>query len=96
MNVTEKTKIKEWYCKKFPLDELGANLNGTITFEDLFNVLDSYGDVYKSLGVSDSIVRERAFSKLAEIMGVDYEYVYEQYLYCNWLFKTVAGMVKRL
>jgi hypothetical protein len=28
----------------------------------------------------DSIVRERAFKKLSELLGVDYDYVYEQWL----------------
>lgn len=80
MNIAEKTKIKEWYVKEYPTDELGAELNNEITFYDLFVVLDNYKGVYEALNVWDSIVRERVFSKLAEIMRVDYDYVYEQWL----------------
>lgn len=80
MNTTEKTKIKEWYIKKYPTDELGVKIDNEITFEDLFIVLDAYKDVYEALGVGDSIIRERAFSKLAEIMNVNYDYIYEQWL----------------
>lgn len=80
MNVTEKTKIKEWYIKEYPMDELGVEIDNEITFEDLFVVLDTYKDVYKALNVCDSIVRERTFSKLAEIVNVDYDYIYEQWL----------------
>lgn len=80
MNTTEKTKIKEWYVKEYPTDELGVEINNEITFYDLFVVLDTYKDVYEALNVWDSIVRERVFSKLAEIMNVDYDYIYEQWL----------------
>jgi hypothetical protein len=80
MNTTEKTKIKEWYIKEYPTDELGVEINNDITFYDLFVVLDTYKDVYEALNVWDSIVRERVFNKLAEIMNVDYGYIYEQWL----------------
>lgn len=80
MNTTEKTKIKEWYIKEYPTDELGVEINNNITFYDLFVVLDTYKDVYEALNVWDSIVRERVFNKLAEIMNVDYGYIYEQWL----------------
>ena len=80
MNITENTKIKEWYMTEYHGDELGAELNNEITFYDLFVVLDTYKDVYEALNVWDSIIRERVFSKLAEIMNVDYDYIYEQWL----------------
>ena len=83
MNTTEKTKIKEWYVKEYPTDELGVEINNEITFYDLFVVLDTYKDVYEALNVWDSIVRERVFSKLAEIMDVGYNYIYEQWLKGN-------------
>ena len=81
MIVNENTNIKEWYMKEYPDDEVGATLNDDITFEGLFETLDSYGDVYEYLGgQADSVVRERCFAKLAEIMQVDYSYIYEQWL----------------
>ena len=79
MQTTEKTKIKDWYTTTYPDDDLGTELS-TATFYDLFEALDHYKDVYKVLGVGDSIIRERVFSELAKIMKVDYEYVYEQWL----------------
>lgn len=80
MNITDKTKIKEWYIKEYPTDELGLEINDEITFEDLFVALDINKDVYEALGVGDSIIRERCFDKLAEIMNVDYDYIFEQWL----------------
>lgn len=73
-----KTKIKEWYMKEYSTDELGAEINNEITFEDLFVALDI--DVYEVLGVGDSVIRERCFEKLAEIMNVDYEDIYYKWL----------------
>lgn len=80
MNTTDKTKIKEWYIKEYPTDELGIEINDEITFNDLFVVLDTRKDVYEALGVGDSIIRERVFGKLADIMKVDYDYIFEQWL----------------
>ena len=80
MSITDKTKIKEWYVKEYPTDELGIEINNEITFYDLFVVLDTYKDVYEALNVWDSIVRERVFDKLADIMNVDYDYIFNQWL----------------
>lgn len=80
MNITENTKIKEWYMTEYPDDELGEEMNKDVTFYDLFVVLDTYKSVYDTLNVWDSIIRERVFSKLAEVMNVDYDYIYEQWL----------------
>ena len=80
MNITKKTKIKEWYIKEYPTDELGAEINNEVTFEDLFIALDTYKDVYEVLGVGDSVIRARCFGKLAEIMNVDYEDIFEKWL----------------
>lgn len=76
----ENIKVKQWYISTFHTDELGTELNSLITFKDVFNTLDSYQDIYKLLGVDDSIVRERVFAKLSEIMKVDYDYIYNQWL----------------
>jgi len=72
--------IKKWYMANYPEDTCGAYIDPATTFEDLFAALDSYQDVYKYLGTGDSIIRERCFSKLAEIIGTDYDYIYEQWM----------------
>lgn len=78
---TLKTNIRDAYQKMYVDDELGLELND-VTFEDLFDTLDNYGSVYKLIGVYDSLVRERLFIMLAEIMIVSYDYIYEQWLSC--------------
>ena len=72
--------IREFYLKAYPTDELGLELNETPTFAGLLNQLIVNGDVYRYIGVADSIVRERLFERLAEELEVSYEYVYKLWL----------------
>lgn len=83
MEIDENTKIKEWYMNEFPADSLGSELKDNVTFYNMFECMDNYNDIYELIGVEDSIVRERCFVKLAEIMGVDYDYINEQWLRCG-------------
>ena len=68
--------IKEWYIKEYPTDEAGTEIKSTVTFNDVFEALNSYKSFYKTIGVGDSLIRERIFTKLSEIMQVEYEYIY--------------------
>jgi hypothetical protein len=72
--------IKEYYVENFPTDDLGLELNETPTFPGLLNKLIVGEDVYRYIGVTDSIVRERLFEKLAETLNVSYDYVYKLWL----------------
>lgn len=75
----ENTLVVAWYTEAFPTDELSSSIASGVTFRDLFEVLDNYLPIDHLLG-DDSMVRERVFEKLVEIMKVDYDYVYEQWL----------------
>lgn len=77
--VTETTNLKSWYCEMYPDDELRNDFDNNATFKTLFHFLDSYKDVYEIIP-SDSLVRERCFLKLSQVMGVDYDYIYRQWL----------------
>lgn len=72
--------IKEFYLSNYPTDELGNEINTNATFVGLFHTLDTFGDVYKYIGVGDSMIRERIFEKLAKEMGVNYNEIYNQWL----------------
>jgi len=73
-------KLKDWYIKNYPTDDLGEAINDVNTFEDLWNGLHSNINVYDIIGYGDSILRERFFQHLAEIKGVDYDYIYDKWL----------------
>lgn len=81
--MNENTNIKGWYKSTFPTDELGDEIKSDLTFYDLFRAMDNYNCVYETLEVHDSIVRERVFEGLAIVMGVNYQYIYEQWLQCH-------------
>ena len=73
------TKVGDWYMKEHSADGAGSLINSDITFEDLYNAIGQT-DVYKLLGVGDSVIRENCFAKLAEIQCVDYTEIYNKWL----------------
>jgi len=72
--------IRQFYLENYPTDDLGLELNETPTFAGLLNQLIVSGDVYRYIGVSDSVIRERLFERLAEELEVSYDYVYNLWL----------------
>ena len=69
--------IKKWYTTEFPTDELGLEINPNATFLGLIGNIE---DVYEYIGIGDSIVRERLFERIAEIMECTYDEVYNLWL----------------
>ena len=68
--------IKEYYVKEYPTDELGVELKDDVTFLGLLDTLYTKGDIYEYIGVADSLVRERLFHEISQILNKPYEYVY--------------------
>jgi hypothetical protein len=90
-------KIKDFYVDKYPMDELGIEINEKSTFDGLYKVLDNEGDVYHYIGVTDSLVRERLFDKLSQLMGVDYDVIYDKWLssdYAKGGYMADGGKIK--
>lgn len=75
--------VKNWYVQKYPDDTLGQEIPDNVTFLDVFNSMAMNGqDIYNTLNVSDSIIRERVMGQLAELMGESYNVIY--YLWLNF------------
>jgi hypothetical protein len=72
--------VKDWYCETYPDDNLGKELNSTLSFSVLLRAMLANCDVYKVIGVCDSIVREHIFQKLADICGTDYDFIFGVWL----------------
>ena len=72
--------IRQFYLENYPTDDLGLELNETPTFAGLLNQLIVGGDVYRYIGVADSVIRERLFERLANELEVGYDYVYDLWL----------------
>ena len=71
--------IKTWYRTAFHRDKLGKSISGA-KFQDLQDALSDGGNAYDIIGVMDSIVRERCFTRLAALQGVNYETIYSKWL----------------
>ena len=76
---TLEVKIKDWYSGAYSLGRVGR-WESSATFQDLQQALDNKTCPYGTIGVHDSVIRERCFSKLAELRGVGYQVIYNQWL----------------
>lgn len=76
----ESDKVKDYYINMFPDDELGAEINPELTFDQVYTALENGEEIYDVLGVGDSIVRERVFAELARRRNVDYDVIYYLWL----------------
>ena len=74
-----KTKVKDWYLRKYT-DKEGEKINPRATFGGLLGAMCDGKEPYEYLGVSDSLIRERVFTKLAELLRQPYDYVYNLWL----------------
>lgn len=74
-----KIGVRDWYMKTFPDDDLGNDINPKINFYELYQKLLQGIGVYKYLA-DDSIIRERCFVKLSELLRLDYDHVYNLWL----------------
>lgn len=74
--------IKDWYRQTYPKDDIYTEMRPYAKFIDVVNALDGGRDVYKTIFVNyvDSGVREEVFTHISEIMNVDYDVVYNQWL----------------
>jgi hypothetical protein len=72
--------IRKYYVEAYPEDDMGADINPKATFKGLLKTLEDKKNVYTYLDVSDSLVRERVFGELSEIMGVKYSKIYNMWL----------------
>ena len=73
-------RLRDFYLAEYPDDDYGAEIDKFANFQDLFEALDNYRDVYDCIGVGDSLIRVRLFTKLASLLQVDYGDIYEQWM----------------
>ena len=73
-------KVKNWYIKSYPTDDMGRGINPKITFIEVLGVLERGEDIYDALFVYDSVIRERVFQRVSELMGVPYDVIYDKWL----------------
>lgn len=75
---TPDTIVRTWYHKAYPTDPEWKSLEH-FTFYDVFELLDNYYNPE----FGDSILRERIFQELANVMDVECNYIYDQWINCK-------------
>ena len=90
--MTLNDEIRSWYLKTYSSDDLGEYIQKGITFKDLLKYLVSaeYADIDSEEELGDficdsdmnfdSVVRERIFEELAELLNCDYDEIYNAWL----------------
>ena len=79
-NTMLQQQIKAFYINCFDDVEGGQELKA-VTFGELLQALKNGVDVYSFTGAYDSIVRERLFILLANILDKKYSYIYDLWLH---------------
>lgn len=75
-------KIIDWYEKEFPDDTMGERIAADLTFYDLIvKVFGQGANFYETLGVSDSVIRERVFNEIENRTQLPYDLFYFAWLY---------------
>lgn len=73
--------VKGWYVSAYPEDDLGRDLPPTKRFADYVNALTNGESIDDLMGAAyDSVIRERIFEKLSQILDVDYSAIYDTWL----------------
>lgn len=90
LKVSEKTEVRSWYHVAYPHDGLWVEILPDYTFEGLFKALDRRMFSYVLFG-NDSVIRERILCKLAEVMKVPMEEVFEQFYSCKCVDSKIWG-----
>jgi N12 class adenine-specific DNA methylase len=86
--VNMETSIRDWYIQAYPDDELGSEL-ADITFSELYQGLANSENIYETVQIGDSTVRERLFTELSEISGYDYNHLYELWINSSSVVHTI-------
>ena len=72
--------VRDWYTEAYPEDVLGMEISPSLSFEQALDAVQLGGGFYDSLGVGDSIVRERVFAELSDRACIPYEAVYDAWV----------------
>ena len=74
-------KVREWILKEEPSEkELIGDFDPEVTFREVAERMMKGEDFYSVCSCGESVQREMAFGRLAEIFGTNYEFWYRTWL----------------
>ena len=71
--------IKDWYVKNYPSDPIGKEIKH-VGFRETYQGMKQGKDFYKTIGVQDSVVRERVFNQMAKENKKSYNDIYNTWM----------------
>lgn len=78
------TNLYDWFIGKYPDEEKYVRkMDRGLTLFDVIDAMQNGEDFYEYTGVTDSVDRERIFSKLSEVMSIDYDCIYYLWMYSS-------------
>ena len=75
--------LRQKYMEMYPNDDMGSDIRPDVSAKDLYQALESGISPYDTIGVLDSIVRERCFDFVAQEFEVGYDVIYDLWLKNN-------------
>ena len=77
-DIDPEENVYEWYVETFPDDDCADDLDRDNTFNDIYERMQNYEEIYSILGDNiDSIIRERVMAGLEVAVGVEYDKLIE-------------------
>ena len=73
-------ELRQYYMNLYPTDDMGYDISSDATWVGLLKTLNVGNEVYDYIGVVDSLVRERLFEGLSEVIGVSYDEIYNKWI----------------
>ena len=85
--------VRDWYMAAFPTDDMGADIDPSVTFDDAIRFIERGGGdgFYDFIGVHDSLVRQRIFYEISDETGIDYDYWYTLWLHGDGLRQALSN-----
>ena len=68
--------VHQWYVSKYPDDDQAVGLRRGFTFMDVIDAINDGRDIYKVIGIGDSVIRERIMDEAAWRYEIDYSSIY--------------------
>lgn len=75
--------VRSWYLSSYPEDPLGSSIKEDASFEGVLRSLSLGEDLVCAVGVSEGTVRNRVFSRIADLSGHPTSDVYNLWATCG-------------
>lgn len=76
---TLRSHVKKWYHECYPDDSLWKEIDPRVSFGDILQMMQEKKNIYPRIA-DDSVIRERVFWEIADLLHTDYDTVFTLWL----------------